>query len=496
MLLVGAGFQLASTELTSTVLDQANRDFRARRFTEAEARLRDLLESVPDSGPARYLLVRSLIRRNEPRAAVQEAEAAQRISPRDAFSHVAMGDALFRAGEFEKAAVSYVQAQRLDETLARAYWGHGRVLETRGRLLSAKESFRKAYELDPEDPDIIGTWARVLPRSPEETKLWERYVAEATYLEPQILTGIRAYLELLKRKPQTRLMVLEAAPEAVQIPLRPFMRLPEQRVDGWAIEVRVNGRKPRRMLLDTGSSGILMVAKDGQKDGVEMLAASNVLGVGDQGPALSSLGWAERVTIGPLTWSNCPIRMMEKRAWGSAEDGIIGTDVFHDFRITIDPSKLSLSLEKLPELAGDSRYSHDASDREPGTSAKIRLVEGKILVSGLLNEKESGLFLIDTGANQSMVDRDSARAVTGVRSTRANVKGLSGRVRDVAEAINLSIQFAGVRQSHPSIPVFDLDRLSHDLGTEVKALIGARLLQKVKLTIDYREALIWVDPVF
>ncbi len=454
-------------------------------------KLKEILDAEPSNGKARYLLVQSLIFKKEPENAFQMAEEGVRLTPEDAYSYAALGDASFRLGEFGQAALSYSRARSLRPELARAHLGYGNVTLSVGNRRTAKESFKKAYELDPEDTDIIKAWATVLPTSPEELVLWDRVSREATHLDPEYLEDVKAFVEFSKKKGVIQYEILKQSPPVLQIPLG-IERTPQGATTGWQIEVQINGGRKRRMLLDTGASGIIMTARDGKKDGVEVVAQTGIGGVGDEGRRRASLGFADTVTIGGVTLGNCLIKLGQQKEWRSSEDGILGTDVLHDFRITIDPERAVLSLEKLPEQS--DAFCCDATDDTGGEFVKMHLIASKILVPGILSDRLHANFMIDTGAQESLIDDQAAEAVTKRDSTRLGLRGISGKVKDVREARNITLQFAGVRQQHPGMLSMDLANLSHQLGTEVTALIGCRSLNRAVITIDYRNALLKIVP--
>ncbi len=474
---------------TGQLYQSARQDFAARQFADAEIKLQRLLQAEPSNGKARYLLVRSLILNKQSKQALRAAEEGVQLAPQDAYSYVALGDALFREGEFDRAASSYARARVLQPDLARGHLGYGNVMLTQAKRLSARESFRKAYSLDPEDPDIMKCWATVLPRSSEEIALWERFSKEATYLEPEYLQDVGAFTQYCRRKEGHNQTMLRHSAPTVQIPLKRG-REPQRSLPHWFVEVQINGGKKRKMLLDTGASGLLVAVEVGKKDGVETIVESHVRGAGDEGARKAWLGWAEKVAIGEVTLGNCLIALAQRRTWHGNADGIIGTDVFDDFRITLDLPHSVLSLERLPEQP--DRFCCDAASESGDGFTKIRLLGSRILTPGVINDQLAGYFLIDTGAEQSLIDDEPAAASTKTRSTPFGLRGISGKVKGVKEASEIVLQFAGVRQKHEGMLSMDMADLSDSFGTELKALIGCSLLEHTVLTIDYRNAFIKV----
>jgi len=111
-----------------------------------------------------------------------------------------------------------------------------------------------------------------------------------------------------------------------------------------------------------------MVEKPAHRDGIQSAAQlPQVLVPGEKKPLKASAGWAAEASIGDIKVTNAFVRMTEDRIWGAEADGILGTDFFSEFRISIDPSKKAMRLEKLPDLPGDDPFAYDApTATEPG----------------------------------------------------------------------------------------------------------------------------------
>jgi tetratricopeptide (TPR) repeat protein len=479
---------------TTGALAEARQDFAARRFADAVTKLRSLIAAEPDNYQARYLLVRSLIRDKRPGEALAEAQAVVDQAPKEGYAQLALGDACFRNGLFEPAAIAYYTALGIDQKLPRAHLGFGAVQMSGGRRRTAKESFKKAFELDPNDTDIIRALAGCLPESPEETKLWERYAREATDVDPDALADAQAWVILKKSRPGPSKLITPDDKASLSIPLRHLFVPTEGKGSGLYVQVRVNKGRGRSLLLDTGASGILMLEKAARKDGVQGLAETRIRGIGDEGARLGSAGWADSVTIGDVRFENFPIEMVRKSVWGPTGDGIIGADVFDEFRLSIDPSNRTLVLEKLPELPDHDVSSYNAPSVLPEGFFKIRVLRSKILVDALIANKERGYVLLDTGGFMSVLSDQTARTVSRVNDAQGGVFGASGRVKRVFEALSINLKLAGVIQDNQALYAFDLSDLSDSIGVELKGLVGRSLLRHVVVTIDYRDSMIRLTP--
>jgi len=478
-------------------LEQARQDFKARRFADAVTGLRSLVAAEPGNYEARYWLVRSLIKDKRARDAWVEAEAAVKRAPNEAYAQLALGDACFRNGAFERAALAYRAALQIDPKLARAYLGFGLIHASEGRRKSAMTVLRRAFELDPNDTDIVHALAEALPECPEEIQLWERYAREATDLDAEELANVQSWVLLRKSRPgPTKLVTPDGKTSFVVSLKRAFVPNDRTKRTDLYVEVRINGGKPRKLLLDTGASGIILVEKDALKDGVKAVSEIQISGIGDEGTRAGSAGWAGTVEIGDIRLENYPVEMA--RQSGSIVfdygDGIIGTNVFYQFRLSIDPANQTLALEKLPELPDDGISSYDAPLNPPAGFFPMRVFGTKIVADGLIADKEKGCLLLDTGGWGSLLNEETARLVASVGGTGVVIRGVSGKVKKLFEADNVAILFGGIRQKNQSLLVLDMRELSDDIGVELMGLVGMTLLQHVVVTIDYRDCLIRLTP--
>jgi hypothetical protein len=112
-----------------------------------------------------------------------------------------------------------------------------------------------------------------------------------------------------------------------------------------------------------------------------------------------------------------------------------------------------------------------------------------------VNGAKPVLFLIDTGASSSLIDPDYARQFTGVRSEDLRtMKGVSGKVRKVESAGQLTFEFARYRQPVPGVLAIPLTRVTHN-SPRIAGIFGVTTLISFRMQIDYRDGLINLDYV-
>src|SRR5277367_1337930 len=105
------------------------------------------------------------------------AQKALNDAPESAAAHEFAGEVRFRRGEFAEADAEFKAAVEWDPRFALAWWGLGRVAECASMNKTAVEDFHRAYQLNPNDPRILGRWIPYLS-GPERTDAVKRYQAE------------------------------------------------------------------------------------------------------------------------------------------------------------------------------------------------------------------------------------------------------------------------------------------------------------------------------
>ena len=202
-------------------------------------------------------------------------------------------------------------------------------------------------------------------------------------------------------------------------------------------------------------------------------------------------------------------------------DGLIGTDVFSSYLVTLDYPMRKFILAPLPprptDAAGavatlNTEGGDQAASMAPGTSAQPAGPQDRyisptmkdytavfrsghfLIVPTLLNGKTQGLFMVDTGAFSSSITPKVARSVTKVRGgPDDSVKGLSGNVAKVAFSEAVTFQFAGIQQQNNDLYSFDTTNLSRSAGVEISGFLGSTILRQLTISIDYRDGLVKFD---
>jgi hypothetical protein len=208
-------------------------------------------------------------------------------------------------------------------------------------------------------------------------------------------------------------------------------------------------------------------------------------------------------------------------------DGLIGTDVFSRFLVTLDFPGKKLILDPLPPRPGEAQTqmrlittgaqddnddSLAAINRSPAAQNAPRVLHDRyiapqmqdymrvfrvghdLLVPAQLNGKEFRLFILDTGANDTFISPEAARRVTDVyHESSIGVQGISGEVKKTYMAGDLTFRFAQLSERVHKVVAFDMSGTSREIGIEVAGFLGATTWELMTIHIDYRDGLVKFD---
>jgi tetratricopeptide (TPR) repeat protein len=475
------------------------------KWAEAAAAYRTILKDHPKSVKAEIGLSRALLEKNNINESLEAAKKAVELGAQTADAHVALGEVFFRQGLIPESEREFVEGLKIDITNARAFMGRAKVFRAESFFKRAHDFVIQAHKLDPEDPQIRRMWVETLKPS-EQLAEMEKYFADVSNDEPNATTNREAALKVLKdaaQHPEKRCRLV-TKPDQVKIPLEKFLDGPNW-YKGVGLKVDVTGHKST-LLLDTGASGIVLSAKAAEKAGIKPIAHGTIFGIGDKGGAGSFTGRADSIKVGDLEFRDCLVEVTEKKS-ALDVDGLIGADMFDAYLVNIDTPEQMLLLSQLPKRPGSATENTQvmasdsiADDRDPqdryiapsmANYSPFYRSGHLMLLPTRVEEASPRLFLIDTGSYTTWITPEAAREVTRVSGdwTR-HAKGISGDVDRIYLADHARISFSHFRQENQGIWSFDLTNVSKPAGVEISGILGFRLFNMMKMTIDYRDGLI------
>jgi tetratricopeptide (TPR) repeat protein len=415
------------------------------------------------------------------------AQKALVDAPESAEAHEFAGEVHFRRGEFAEADAEFKAALEWNQRLALAWWGLGRVAECTSMNKTAVEDFHRAYELNPKDSRILGTWILRL-KGQERIDALNRYEAMLTG-DRDVLQELRQRAELAKAMNGRAVMTLASPYKAAEVPLRAFVS-GATHLRRFGLDVLVNG-KAARLVLDTGAAGILLSHPAAERVGLSRVADATVRGIGDNAKLTGGFrAIAERFQIGAVEYHDAAISVADQSFVG-IEDGLIGSNVLGEFLITLDFAGGKLRLEPLPGYHPGEEFADRTVSPQMETATRVFRFGHLLLVPTRVGNASNRLFVLDTGAASTLISYQLGATESNVNhDDKMTLQGVNGRVGDVYQTGTLMLEFAGFEQKNVGMTALDTWQLSHRLGTEISGFLGLPVLDLFTLTIDYRDGLV------
>jgi tetratricopeptide (TPR) repeat protein len=478
-------------------LNAARAFLNKREFSAAAAAFRAILEKEPSSADAHAGLVMSLMRAHQLDEARNAAAKALVAAPSAAVVHAAAGDVAFRDGKFADSESEYRAALKLDAKCARAHFGMAKMYGMVSMNKRARDAYIKAHELDPSDEQITDMWLESLPYAQALEAMKKTAGDHADSEEANRIA-------LLTAAAKKKNWVLAGEIKPAEMKLMPYGKEltgvydvnrngPMNISKGYGLQIKFNDRASAVLLLDTGAGGITIGRKLAEKAGAVKIANTRIGGIGDTGSVESYVAWIDKITIGSVEFHDCVVVVSSKNDIAD-EAGLVGPDIFEKFLITLDfrEQKMLLApLPKNPNPTDDERFQDRYIAPEMQSFTKFYSFGHDIVVPVMVNDKATGNFIIDTGADLNTLSPEFAAQVTKASADGDfTMHGVSGKVEKVLTGKKAVLQFAKMRIESHDLPVFSTTRISNYEGTEIAGFIGIRTLVQMKMTLDYRDGLI------
>ena len=482
-------------------LDDARAQLSAGHVDAAIQLLRGFVAKDPSAVEPSALLAETLLTGERFEEAEEVVTASLTKHPSDAGLERLLGDVQYREGRIFDAHKAYTAAVKNDGKNARAIYGVSRVFEASCLRKKAFEMLRVAHAIDSRDPIIASAFDATDRRSRAaiarmEAEL-ERVKGAANGKPddkwPRLLQLWIAEAKALDSKPE-----FEPCSAEPSYRIRLGRLMDGRRLTGASLPIRINDAKAD-LRLDTGASGITLGSRFADRAGIQRLGDTEIAGIGSGAAMKAWVGYAPSIHIGSLELKNCIVEVADR---GSADDsgGLIGSDIFRRFLIKINWTGQSLDLDPLPGPAWDGNILVDRYEGpELAGYSQMLVLHHYLLMPTLISETEKAeqtpaLFLLDTGSNTNMISMNLAPEITKVHGSEVQVRGVSGKVRQVYDADKVVLQFARFRQRIRDIISFDLTSSSRGAGTEISGIMGLPLMGMFEsVTLDYRDGRVKFD---
>ena len=501
---------------------QADESFYRRNYTDAERLYREALAADPASAEAMAGIVRTTLAEDKLTEALALATQYDAARPHNPLLLDALGEVRFRRGEVDAAAIAFNQSFQLDPCNGITRYDMYSYLELSGMYASAQHQLDFAHGVSPNNRRIGERWvtSHHTFMTPQQTLDSLQRRLQNPSLPAGEKDGIQATIAGLQAREKGDCELVSPVTSA-KLPLVAVGRngsVMSQDMYAAGLDILFNGKR-QRLIVDTGASGLLLTRDAAKAAGLVSEVEAKAGGIGNQGAAAAFITHVDDIRVGSMEFKNCMVHVLEQnRIVLDNTDGLIGPDVFRNFVVTLDIPSRELRLGPLPPLPGESAAqptslitSDDNSSRSIADRARDRYVAPEmkdwtpvfrsdhfLIFRTLIGNAPVKLFVMDTGAAMGMISPAAAREVTHVADANpdAHVQGLSGEVKKVLVADDVTIAFAKVRQLTQGMASFDGSSLTRSAGVEISGLIGFPTLRQLVISIDYRDNLVHVvyDP--
>jgi tetratricopeptide (TPR) repeat protein len=447
---------------------------RAGEVDRAAERFADRLARDPDDTAAMVGRVHALLAGNHWRTALDESRHYAEARSRVPSVRAALGEALFRAGRLEEAQPLAEELTSLPDAPARALVTLGRLREAQGRFAEAAELMQRAVDAAPDDRTVLYWAADATTTRAEAIARLERYLELSEGDDPDRIEAARGSVRLFRSLGERPIWIHEHRPERTQVPLTHVWDPATGRTIGYVIQARVGDKGKRvRLLLDTGSPGLLLVHRVARKRGFVPISEQTSFGGGGRRRHRTRRGFFDTFAIGELRFREALATSTRSEIDPAGRfQGVLGLSVFNGYRVILDlPNKL-LRLEPGVEAA-------------PG-GVPYWVVGGQWLVRASASDgRRDGLFLFDTGATRTLLSAGFVEGLGGARLRRpVEVRGVGGAIQGVQIVDGIAIEFQGKSVGPSDLRAVDLSLQGKMGGVELSGFLGLDLLDGSRITVD------------
>ncbi|WP_353063226.1 aspartyl protease family protein [Tunturibacter psychrotolerans] len=423
--------------------------------------------------------------------------------PTNPVAIVTAGELRYAEGDWIESYALMLKALKIDPCLPSAYEGLAGYESLAGYHSTAQKHLALAHQLSPNNDNIRFAWINSLNDAQSTAEL-ASFIHDSKTLDDKRRTNLTTQLNQNTSSLKNR-CELSSVTTPVRIPMTPVYGAAG--IDHYGLEIAFNGHK-RTLQIDTGASGFLLTQSVYAGMGLQKISSSHVWGFGDQEANAIDLFTAASVRIGGVEFKNCNVSVLDNFGVlggghiGQAMDtggGLVGTDIFSRYLVTLDYVKHEIRLEPLPQppspapapldaLGGDPANDLSSFDRFKAPTMQnwtsIYRRDHLIIMPTVINSSKPTLFVVDTGSFTNMIDTNFAKQVTHTKESTTYSRGLSG-MSNLLETGSFTADFAGLR-----LPVVGMNSQNLSRFNGVHGFLGYPTLQQLVMHIDYRDNLV------
>jgi predicted aspartyl protease len=405
---------------------------------------------------------------------IQQIESRLASTPKTAETVAFQGEVEYRKGHFEEAERLYRSALQINEKTARAHFGLGKLALAKLKSADAVKLFSRAIEMDAKEPiyHFYISDALALERKTKEAEQQLQAYLKLNPTDPDRVPMAKAALDIFAAFRGVDVGQVEAPAQPAPIPFQKLLNL-------MFTEVTINGQGPYRFLVDTGATQTVISEKIATKLGLKKIATNIMHGVGGDGKLDSPVFRVDSLKIGDVTVKNLPLGTLDNPVLDQILDGIIGTPMLADFVITIDYPRSRIDLAKTAP--------------ETGTVIPVWCFSGLMLTPVEVNGQYKGNFLIDTGADSTLLAHSMA-ANLGVNKNTPGaainlpIGGVGGLDQGILMVPKVSLKTVVETKQFEMLMALELKDMSSLIQTELSGVLGYDSLKDYRVTLDYHKA--------
>ena len=296
------------------------------------------------------------------------------------------------------------------------------------------------------------------------------------YIQEQ-LEGLAEFFDAIGNEPVNQLANYGSCP----MPVISLINLP-------GCQVYINGHGPYRMIVDTGGSTILSLdEKIAAEIGLKSIATSTIHGVA--GKEESGQVLVDQLQIGEIICRRVMTRTFAlSKSIAYAADGVIGTGIFANGRMTFDFNSGRLTVAP------------SALQSAPGDEVDLRIISDAKFVIPITLHGEPAAALLDSGADAFAVAPSRLRRLfpdEKIRTIQALALGVGGDENpSISLTPGVNFEFAG--REYKNFGGLGLDALDTLLGPllglQTDVLVGMPILRQMKtMTVDFPRCKMWAE---
>lgn len=479
------------TNESRQLIKQAEKLARRGELPEAEKILRGIVELNPQDSAAKLALGYNLLKQRNLVEAYNLSYEVAKAEPGNSRAFAVLGATLLNSGNFRYAKTSFINALKLDNQEALAWWGYGMLDFYENRISQGLDNLREAVYLEPREPDFMYSLAQVAARAEqykESAGAYNRFLAISSQTDTERRARIKGLVNFLRFLGNRQSLYNTDGEERTMVSFqlindRPFIQI---RLDKTG--------KPLNFILDTGSGISVISEETAERLKIKPIARGGLArGIGGEGKFEIVYGFLPSIYLGDVKIKNVPVYIRKFHTTSEQIDGYIGLSLISRFLTTIDYGNQTFTLVN-KKAVEKQKIEKDALSL-PLHLTSSGFLSGEVNLEGVevpLN------FIVDTGASVSVISQGVAgsKGISPfIRNEKMKVVGAAGVTENVSSFMLPRVTFGShSRQSIMAIAL-DLDLINEASGFEQAGILGGNFLKNYRLTFDFQNSQVVFVPV-